>query len=329
MKIKIDTQKGAEVVSGFLQKTTDISKKTIADVQAGAVALSEKTKQDNYLRRLKKYNPLFPETYNSPEFNIPNMVMIRDDAERRGVDVCEGAIGWLGKEAGMEVLYLYDEAVPMSKIQFVPTADCNAIYYVDRFDRNRFIRTDCIFKYAYDERLAELEHIAYSLGAKHCVIDIVEKEKQIRKTKKRFEGSKKAELAGDESGSCGVEGECTEVFNREVELTHRNEKEGHSELKWEGSDKPRKPKLKWFKHDQGILGLIEMRCKGGNMVNSKILKIQGSSSATMSKDTALRIDSAIGSIDNSLGKVKGKGNSEFEKQVTKETHSEFVFLIEF
>lgn len=142
MKINIDTKKGAEAVSGFLQKTSDLSKKTIADVQANAAALSEKTKQDAYLRRLKKYNPLFPDEYKSAEFNIPNMIMIRDDAERRGIDVCEGAIGWLGKEGGMEVLYLYDEAVSFSKIQFVPSADCNAIYYVDRFDRNRFcVRT--------------------------------------------------------------------------------------------------------------------------------------------------------------------------------------------
>ena len=47
MKLKIDTQKSAEAVSEFLQKTSDIGKKTIADVQAGAIALSEKTKQDS------------------------------------------------------------------------------------------------------------------------------------------------------------------------------------------------------------------------------------------------------------------------------------------
>lgn len=328
MKINIDTKKGAEAVSDFLQKTSDISKKTIADVQASAVALSEKSKQDSYLRRLKKYNPLFPDVYQSTEFNIPNMIMIRDDAERRGIDVCEGAIGWLGKEGGMEVLYLYDEAVPFSKIQFVPTADCNAIYYVDRFDRNRFVRTDCIFKLAYDERFAELEHIAYSLGAKRCTIDIVEKEKKSQKTKRKFEVSKKIDApVTDESPA--IKAETTEVYNRDYILTQKNENEGHCELTWTGSDKPKRPKLKWFAHDKGICGLIEMRCKGGNSVKTRTIRISGSTSATMSKDTALRIDSAIGSIDNSLGKAKGKAHSELEKQVTKETCSEFVFNIEF
>ena len=123
MKITIDTKKGAEAVSGFLQKTSDKSKQAIADVQAGAVAISEKSRQDSYQRRLKKYNPLFPEVFHSEEFNIPNMIMIRDDAERRGIDVCEGAIGWLGKVGGMEVLYLYDEAVQESGIKFIPAPD--------------------------------------------------------------------------------------------------------------------------------------------------------------------------------------------------------------
>lgn len=329
MKINIDTKRGAEAVSGLLQKTTGISKKTIADVQAGAVALSEKTKQDSYLRRLKKYNPLFPDVYNSADFNIPNMIMIRDDAERREIDVCEGAIGWLGKESGMEVLYLYDEAVSYSKIQFVPTADCNAIYYVDRFDRNRFIRTDCIFKFAYDERLAELEHIAYSLGAKHCTIDIIEKEQKSQRSKRKIEANQKINVVPKNADTAGAEIENVEVFSRDLELTQKNENEGHCELTWEGSDKPKKPKLKWFAYDKGICGLIDMRCKGGNSVKSRIIRISGSSSATMSKDTALRIDSAICSIDNSMGKAKGKARSELEKQVTKETHSEFVFKIEF
>lgn len=153
MKITIDTKKGAEAVSNFLQKTSDFGKKTVSDVQAGANDLSEKMKQDSYQRRLKKYNPLFPDVYQSNTFTLPNMIMIRDDAERKGIDVCEGAIGWLGNESGMEVLYLYDEAVPTSGITFVPSADCDAIYYVDKFDRKKFIRTDYIFKLAHDERL--------------------------------------------------------------------------------------------------------------------------------------------------------------------------------
>ena len=328
MKFPIDTKKGADAVSGFLQKTSDLSKKTLSDVQAGAVAFSEKAKQDNYLRRLKKYNPLFPDVYTSDTFNIPNMIMIRDDAERRGIDVCEGAIGWLGNAGNIEVLYLYDEAIPFSGITFVPSADCNAIYYVDKFDRKRFIRTDCIFKIAHDERLAELEHVAYSLGAKHCTIDIVEKEKSLNKSNRKFDFNKNANLKSDKSSS-HYSSNDTIHFDTNHEVTYNREDKRCSELTWEGSDKPKRPKLKWFAHDDGVKGLIEMRCKGGNSVKSKSLEISGSTSATMSKDTACRIDRALSIMGDAEGTARNKKHIELDKQATRETERTFIFHIEF
>ena len=177
MKKKFDLQKGAEVFAEVkqktavaVQKTAEVSKQVATNVaenvQKGAVNLSEKSKQDSYERRMKKFNPLFPEKYHSEEFKLPNMVVIVDDAERRGIDVCEGAIGWLSNQNGMEVLHLYDEYIQQSGISFVPAPICDAVYYVDRFDRNRFIQTECIFSKAHEERMAELKNIAYMLGQK-------------------------------------------------------------------------------------------------------------------------------------------------------------------
>ena len=114
-KISFDTKKSTEAVKDIFNKATDAGKKAVEDVQQGAKVLSDKAKNDSYLRRMKKYNPLFPEQYKNSEFNIPNMIMIRDDAERKGIDVCEGAIGWLNNDSEMEVLCLYDEAVEMSE----------------------------------------------------------------------------------------------------------------------------------------------------------------------------------------------------------------------
>lgn len=328
MKINIDTKKGTEAVTGFLQKTSDLGKKTISDVQSGAVALSEKAKQDSYQRRLRKYNPLFPDVYRSESFNLPNMIMIRDDAERKGIDVCEGAIGWLGNAGGVEVLYLYDEFIPDCGITFVPSADCDAIYYVDKFDRKKFIRTDCLFKIAHDERLAELEHIAYSLGATHCTIEIVETEKELKITNKKYASSTKV-TAQAEGFSDTIDGEVSAQINNNFELTQKREDSRFCESTWEGSDQPKKPKLKWFAYDNGVKGLIEMRCRGGNKVSTRTLRIQGSSSVTMSKDTAYRIDSAVNSIGSIEGKISGKRNAELASQATKEMNRIFIFTIDF
>lgn len=315
MKITIDTKKGAEAVSGFLQKTSDLGKKTVSDVQAGAVALSEKAKQDSYLRRLKKYNPLFADVYHSDTFNLPNMIMIRDDAERKGIDVCEGAIGWLGNESGMEVFYLYDEFVPNCGITFIPTADCDAIYYVDSHDRKRFIRIDYIFSKAHEERLAELKHIAHSLGAKSCSIEIIESnvETSVSKKKTAFSGS--GVLRGAKTSS-------TESAEQNISSQSASHRSGKIHAQFEGHSTPQHPTLKWFANDDIIKSLIESRCHGDNSLKLETLELSGSTSATMSRKTAC-------SIDNAVGAMKLAGNSNMEAQATRENSTTLYFSIEF
>ncbi len=313
MKINIDTKKGKEAISKVLQKTSDAGKKAVTDIQQGAKDLSEKAKNDSYLRKMKKYNPLFPDTYESEAFNIPNMIMIRDDAERRGIDVCEGAIGWIDNANGIEVMCLYDEAVKMSGIQFVPNVTCDAIYYVDSFDRNRFVRTDCIFSKAHEERLAELKNIAYSLGAKTCSIEISEAsfEVSLNKKKANINGSiKNANISTNEK--------------YEQSLSHENssQRSGKIVVNFEGSNTPTQPKLKWFEHDDNIKKLIEMRCKNTNVIKSETIELSGASSATMSQKTAYAIDGAI-------SKMGVKGAADMEKNAKSEHKSKLIFKIEF
>lgn len=315
MKINIDTKKEKEAVTKFLQKTSDFGKKTVSDVQAGAVALSEKTKQDSYLRRLKKYNPLFPDVFYSAEFNIPNMIVIRDDAERRGIDVCEGAIGWLNNESGMEVLYLYDEEAPVCGLTFIPSVDCDAVYYVDSYDRKRFIRTDCIFKKAHEEKLAELKHIAHALGAKSCTIDIRESVVEENSTKK------KAAIGGGGLFH-GSKVSANESAEQNTSAKNANRMSGKITSIFEGNSTPKSPTLKWFAHDTIIINLIESRMNGDNSIKAETLELAGSSSATMSQKTAY-------AIDNAVGAMKLKGNSSMETQAARENHSTFLFSIEF
>ena len=72
-----------------------------------------------------------------------------------------------------------------------------------------------------------------------------------------------------------------------------------------------------------------MRCKGGNSVKKKTLELRGSNSATMSRDTACRIDSAMSCMGVIEGKSINKKKAEFEKQASREIESTFVFSIEF
>ena len=315
MKMKFDSIKNAQTISDVLNKTQDVSKRMAENLQQSAKELSERAKDESYLRKLKKFNPLFPEQYNSESFNLPNMIVIVDDAERKDIDVCQGAIGWLSSDTGMEVLHLYDEAVIESGIKFVPAVTCDAVYYVDNFDRNRFIRTDCIFSKAHEEKIAELKHIAYSLGAKKCSIEISESDTEVEVEKKKFG-------IGGGLSIKGIKGHSDEKSEQSMSQKDYSERKGKNIINFVGSDDAKRPELKWFKHDDNILNLIEMRCSGNNAVTSEILELEGSASSTMSRKTAY-------AIDNAMGKLGAKGSNSMEKQATRESSSKLYFSIEF
>ena len=235
--------------------------------------MSEKAKQDSYLRRIKKYNPLFPDVYTSEDFNMPNMIVIVDEAVRRGIDVCEGAIGWRDTENGIETLYLYDDALKLRNIQFIPAPSCDAVYYIDSYSPNRYIRTDCIFSKAHEERLAELKHVAHSLGAKFCSIEISETNRTLDRSSKKFGLTEKA------LGSKG-----SEILENSSSIQNSTQRSGRITAQFEGSNEPRKPKLKWFAHDDNIKRLIEMRCKGDNSIKSETLELVGENCERMLKE---------------------------------------------
>lgn len=307
MKIEFDKKKSAEALSGFMQSTVDFGKKAAADAKSGVAAMVEKSKADSYARRMKKFNPLFPDQYNSETFRLPNIITLVDEAVRRDIDVCEGAIGWISKDTGVDVLCLYDEFVKDCGLQFVPNVTCDEIYYVDNFDKNRFIRIDCIFSKAHDERMAELKNIAYCLGAKKCSIEICE---SVLDSQTQSKGLNLAyKLKGNTAKGSLEQGASQSIGNT---------RSGKIETEFEYSAAPHRPELKWFAHDETIKGLIETRCSEQRTVKSETLELAGSSSATMSQRTASTIDCAL-----------GKGSVSMQSQASKEHQSRLLFHLEY
>ena len=314
-KINFDKIKGAQIISDALHKTSEISKMVADNVQDSSKDIMEKAESEAYLRQMKKYNPLFPEDYRSNAFNLPNMIVSVDDAERKGIDVCKGAIGWLSTENGMEVLHLYDEWIEECGLNFIPNAVCDAVYYVDSFDRTRFVRVDCIFGKAQEEKLAELKYIANSLGAKRCSIEIEESSVEIDMAKKKLNFGNNINIKSKKIHS-------NEKAEQDISRKEASSRSGKIVAEFEGNANPIRPQLKWFMHDENIKHLIEIRCDGSNPIKSEMFKLEGSASATMSQKTAI-------SIDNAIGKLGSKAGKTMELQATKEGQSKLLYCIEF
>lgn len=241
MKKNEEKSENKFTMSNLIHKASDVGKKAVENIQSSAKAISERNKASNLNKRIERYNPLFSDEYNSESFKIPNVIAIVDDAIRRDIDVCEGAIGWREKVNDIEILYLYDEWIKESKLQFVPVAKCDDVYCVDPFDRTKFIKSDYIFKKTNDDKLAELKNVAYCLGAKRCSIEIVDEERDnislATALKSRIGG---AEFSNNEASTHKQLSKITAYFN--------------------GDNEPSRPNLKWFAYDENIKNLIEMRC---------------------------------------------------------------------
>ena len=304
---KKNPKAGNEAFSKFLNKSADISKKIAKNAYEGTKSAVEKMKENSEQRQKEKLSPVFPKDYKSKNFYLPNIIQIVDDAVRREIALCDGAIGWREQVNGVEILFLYDEAREISHLNFIPTFTCNSIYCVDPFDRTRFIKADCIFSKAQEEKLAELEHIAFCLGAKSCSIEIVSSE--------AFEETKMRKF----SASALKSSVSTE---QQTQIKLGNQSSGKTEVHFEGHDHPTEPKLKWFTYDDTIKNLIEMRCNHPSSIKTRLLELSGSSSSTMSQQTAMAIDCL-------LKKAKIKASAKMEDMSSKELSSKLLFHIEF
>ncbi len=299
------SNKTTDFLKNALNKSGEVSKKAVDTIKTKTLALSEETKKKSFELRLKKYSPIFPDTYKSSGFNIPNLVIIVDDAIRKNIDVCQGAIGWLSQEKGVEVLHLYDEAIEFSELNFSPAPICDSVYYVDPHNRKHFINIDCYFACMQEEKLAELQHIAFSLGAAKYMVEVIADTYETSSFSRKTSTNTK----------------FAESTTSEYQKTSTSSSKALSEAVFSNKRKPSKPNLCWFAKDKNILNLIDMRCvKGESTMSSYTIELNSSVSATMSATMAAKIDAAV---------VKMGMSCNFNKKGQEEHNQKMYFKLEF
>lgn len=273
----------------------------------GLKAASEKVAEEQHNYQMKKYSPVFPDEYKSPDYDLPKMIVIVDEDERKGVEVCEGAIGWFSKEGGMEVLHLYEEAVPMSGLKFHPAPLRDTVYFADQFDEGLFINLSCYFDVVQQNKITELRRIAHALGAKSCRLEAYESEKTVTLKKGAFAGKR---------GSAKANG------SGQIDESRLATKTVLFDQVFEGGADPVRPRLQWYAHDKEIDFLIDSRCGEGNQTKMYKVKLDSSLSATMSVSLAAKIDGA-------LGKLGASCNFSLEGEAQHEMRQKLYFEVQF
>ena len=283
------------ILANAWNKASDFGKK-VADSTKKIV---NQTKESIREQQAKKYITVTKKEFKSKKFQSPPIICIEDDQANRNFIDDADAIGWIELHKGVQALHMYSLFVNQCGIVFVPFSQNGDLYCQDTFDSNKYINVNQVFGRATEEKLAELNNIAYSLGAKSCSIEIITDETNTYFREANAKGMKIAQ------------------FSAEFCDKKSNKQSGKSVSYFEGHDNPIRPTLKWFAHDENVKGLIEMRCNKG--IKSNVLELKGSSCATMSSSIACALDDML----------KIKGNLSMEKQAIKEHSDKLIFEISF
>ncbi len=292
-------EKTKQSFSNAWKKAAELGKKAADNTKK----FVDQTKENIHEQKAKRYTPVSAKELKLKSFKMPNVIVIEEDSANREFVEAEDAIGWIEIHKEIPVLHMYNFFVKKSGIVFIPVPQRDNVYCQDNFESKKYINVNQVFGKATEEKLAELNNIAFCLGAKSCSIEIIEEESEAESKK----------VQGKVQG-VGKDGEATTY---ESKNSNTSKQSGKNVSNFKGHDNPQIPVLKWFAHDDNIKLLIEMRLK--KAIQSNILELKGSNSATMSKSIACAIDAII----------KVSGSLSMEKQVQKEYNNKLLFEIEF
>lgn len=249
---------------------------------------------------LKSLRPIFEGDLDSPEFAMTKMIRVAEmDKKHADSEVCNGSVGFWSEHKGFPILNIYTDKADLFGISYYPDRN-SEIYYVDPFDRDRYVALDDYFHYLKVARVNELQRIAQDLGAKHFRVTYKEylKSESEKHHNGIIKGGQKA-LKASEMGD--TERSISEKKSSTIEIAAEMECIGHD---------PVEPKLVYFQKDDSIKNLIRLRMSD-NTVKHQKFTLSCSQSSGIRENDAAKIDAALASMKYSLkASVTAKAQNE-------------------
>lgn len=259
---------------------------------------------------LERLKPLFREEIESAEFVLPKMIFVAEtDKAHAENEVCKGSIGFKTFQDDMSAITIYPDKVNLFGLSFYPEMECN-VYYVDPCDRDHYIALDDYFAYMKMRRVAELQRIAQTLGAKHFKI--------IYKERKKSLSSNSVNAAADlKIGPVKVDGK----YDHQETNSSMSTVSIESEMEFPGHP-PMEPNLHYLRNEINIQNLIALRMDPTSPLQHQRFTIEMSTSSGIKEKDAKKIDAM-------LKVMKITGNTTIESEVQNEARRVLEYEIDF
>lgn len=299
-------EKGAAVGQQLGETAQELGSKASKATKAAQDNIQEGLKE----MKLKQLNPIFEEDYQNPDFRMPKLVHIVDYDKKHDDPLCNGSFGWIDTVKGIEVLNVYHAQIEKLGLNFMPYVSSEELYYVNTMQLNCFVNLSNYFGEVQQEKFAELERVAYKLGAKSYSIEVEEEALELHTGEAKRNMSLKLP---------GKKADASE--NSSYQEKRWNKIGATVQSSFDEPAEPSVPELVWFRNDGTLKNLIEMRCSGAKL-SKRVLEFNYASTSTISKEMAGKLDAAI----KAMG---AKGNFSISSQVEQEMRKKLVFEIEF
>ena len=289
-------------VSLVFDKLKDTAKNTYDTVKTNL----DQSQQE---RDLKTLRPIFESTLSDTDFFVSKLVRVTTMDKRHAESkVCHNSIGHIDTYGGLEVINIYRDKVKYFGLSFFPNNDAE-LYYVDPTDHERYIELDNYFSQLKNERISELERIAFDLGAKH--FRVLYKEQTISSSKVNANHKSKLNILKNSVNTDVDLNVSTDKFSS-VEIAAQSDFIGH---------KPKEPVLRYLKHEPHILNLIELRMNEAPITHKR-MEIKLIESSGIKTNDAVKIDAAIKAM-------RFESRTSIVAEVNQESQRSFEYEIDF
>ena len=257
----------------------DISDFHVFQAKNQAVQKENQIKAD--LERLK---PMFQEDFKEDEFVLPKMICVAEiDKAHAESAACKGSVGYKTIMDDISMVTIFRNFIDSLGLTFYPDLD-NGVYYVDPCDRDHYIALDDYFSFMKMQRVAELQRIAQSLGAKH--FKVISRERTEAMSSSSIDAAASVKMAG-QGGGAGYSHADSNSSMTSMSIEAEMRFPGHA---------PIRPELNYLKKEINVINLIEMRMDPLSPLEHQHFSIEMINSSGIKVKDAAKIDAMIKAV---------------------------------
>ena len=248
-------------------------------------ARNQAAQEENQLKAdLERLKPMFQEDFKEDEFVLPKMIRVAEiDKAHAESLACKGSVGYKTVMDDTSMVTIFRNFIDTLGLTFYPELD-NGVYYVDPCDRDHYIALEDYFSFMKMQRVAELQRIAQSLGAKHFRVSSREKTETVSSSSIDAAASVKAI---GQSGGAGYSHNAANSSMTSMSI--------EAEMRFPGHD-PIRPELHYLKKEINVINLIEMRMDPLSPLQHQHITIEMINSSGLKVKDAAKIDAMFKAI---------------------------------